>query len=502
MATGTGIVDRLDAIHARTHRWRWPVRLVLALILVPWAVHVVYTRMTVMPPSQPSSAMEDVPFADTADVERAKQLLAILDKTRTPATVGPPPSVPPGRKWVSNDGNGWWMSNKGQSAESCPLTPGTFLAVQDALRGTWDLQNRYLLPRIVTYVTSPAVQDAVDKAAALAKQPFCMPDMAAMQRLYWEYEPGSMTAALAVRARWHIAEQRDVEAAARDIAALLDLAAGLEDDGSIHRLPVAQSIRQLALTEVTYWPREVDLSPADAKVLARVLDEHALDLPRRWKEAVAGDHALVSRMMDQWYTRDEDGDGWYVPHRSQPDSPHNHLGNLTNVISLVLADRRTMEAKIAEGMRRAADAADLPYPQARKVLVGSAVAFVEVPNPADGPFVRWFGHYESMYAACLLNLARHDVARVSLALAAYKREHGRYPTVLSDFVPAYLPAVPVSPITGETIEYRLDDTHGYAILRALDNWDEVDWHLSGFRDEAWADLRLVGEDEPVRGHDG
>ncbi len=56
---------------------------------------------------------------------------------------------------------------------------------------------------------------------------------------------------------------------------------------------------------------------------------------------------------------------------------------------------------------------------------------------------------------------RHDAAvkqtvtRMRSAIAAFKRDQGRYPRTLEELVPRYLPAVPVDPATGSAKSWRL-----------------------------------------------
>jgi hypothetical protein len=56
---------------------------------------------------------------------------------------------------------------------------------------------------------------------------------------------------------------------------------------------------------------------------------------------------------------------------------------------------------------------------------------------------------------------RHDAAvkqtvtQMRSAIAAFKRDQGRYPRTLEELVPRYLPAVPVDPATGSAKSWRL-----------------------------------------------
>ncbi len=50
-----------------------------------------------------------------------------------------------------------------------------------------------------------------------------------------------------------------------------------------------------------------------------------------------------------------------------------------------------------------------------------------------------------------------DVAVVSVAMAAYHREHGMWPATLDELVPSYLPRVPLDGFDGKPLKYRLLD---------------------------------------------
>lgn len=52
-------------------------------------------------------------------------------------------------------------------------------------------------------------------------------------------------------------------------------------------------------------------------------------------------------------------------------------------------------------------------------------------------------------------LARRDAIEVAIALELYRRQHQSYPQQLAELVPNYLPAVPVDPIVGDPLHYRV-----------------------------------------------
>jgi hypothetical protein len=53
-------------------------------------------------------------------------------------------------------------------------------------------------------------------------------------------------------------------------------------------------------------------------------------------------------------------------------------------------------------------------------------------------------------------LADQEAVTTAIAIELYRRQHGRYPSALSELVPELLPSVPVDHVTGGPLVYRLD----------------------------------------------
>ena len=73
------LLDRLDAMHARLHGWRWWVRLVLATVLVPYCARFAYVRMTTLPANaalKPSNLF----FSETPEGDPTKDLQSAIAK--------------------------------------------------------------------------------------------------------------------------------------------------------------------------------------------------------------------------------------------------------------------------------------------------------------------------------------------------------------------------------------------------------------------------------------
>jgi hypothetical protein len=59
--------------------------------------------------------------------------------------------------------------------------------------------------------------------------------------------------------------------------------------------------------------------------------------------------------------------------------------------------------------------------------------------------------------ARLLLLAKRDGLLLGIALELYRRDHDQYPQTLDTLTPRYIPELPVDPLTGRTLQYRLTD---------------------------------------------
>ncbi len=172
--------------------------------------------------------------------------------------------------------------------------------------------------------------------------------------------------------------------------------------------------------------------------------------------------------LDSLYTKDSDGNGWYVPYVPATDDVLDKAGRVLNLLSLAVNDRATVAGKIESAMDRASRAIDMPYLQAIDLLNGRLGAwqqfgmYREIGNPVDGGLAQpmWYSYAYTQFIDCGMWQA---AAVTSLALSAYRTEHGAYPARLADLVPEYLQAVPIGPLHAEPLRYRLDERDGYSL---------------------------------------
>jgi hypothetical protein len=65
-------------------------------------------------------------------------------------------------------------------------------------------------------------------------------------------------------------------------------------------------------------------------------------------------------------------------------------------------------------------------------------------------------------------LARRDGIITAIALELYHRQNGTYPAGLQSLAPEFMPAVPIGPITGQPIEFRITDDKPVIYTRTVD----------------------------------
>ena len=85
--------------------------------------------------------------------------------------------------------------------------------------------------------------------------------------------------------------------------------------------------------------------------------------------------------------------------------------------------------------------------------------------------------------------AQHSSLQLAIALHRYKLAHASFPKNLTDLVPTYLSSLPVDPITGGPLHYRLDEK-GNPIVYSVGG-DRKD-------DGGYAPVNKIGEDDTAK----
>ncbi len=470
-------------------RRRWWVRLVLAVVLVPWFGHFAYTRCTGQPARpvnwnspDPSMWDENLRLPDPA-VDRTKNMVAAIQSVPALPMVPVPTTAPAGMQW-SSTGESEESQARGLTRRAIPpsgagpgaATPTFAIEPKIALIGEWNPQERYHLRQIITYLEQTATSAALDKIQSLAGQPYCLSHSSA--GLGGPFGGLAKTlqdtaTLLTVRARYHLAQRSDFAAALRDIEAVLQLAANSENTRVSIFPHIGYEQRTIALTEITLWGHEFDLSDEQRR--------QAADLIRRFQiDATAVTRAYFETWIRSFrsttaglYTDNGRGQGWFI---LRPGGSGWDWLRCENLLSPFFDDRQEAMARVdqyaEEGRAGLANLAEV-------IRAASMVAQVDfttrVPtNPLMHRQRPWAGfelpiHLQRANAMAAMVITAHGVE-------CYRRRHGHYPWNLKQLVPDILPALPTDPMSdpAEPLRYRLDDKQGY-VLRSV-GWltDEPD----------------------------
>lgn len=437
----SSILDKWDALHARVHRWRWWTRLAVAAVIVPLFWPFARSRMNT-PPADPNAlgtwhALNSTPPG-------CEDLLAAFAKIPPLPALPALPPAPAGQHWEPAAGN----------TATLPLVR---IDPAEALRGPWTPRTRHHLAAIVAYVTTPALEAALDEVAARTLDARPMVDI---------FGPFSQFRAVAkihcVRARYHLAERRDPVAAARDIRQTLELCDLLERGGTLIQHFVAAAIRDLTYEVIIKEARRIPLTQPQLKELLAALQAHPFDFKARWRSAKASEARYAAGVVDVFYTRGADGNGWFVPHTPEEDDLAERARCLLNLLSPIVNDRRTVLGKIQFVVDRTTRACDLPFREGI-ALLGDGPVPDGLGNPADGPCSMDWAYTRHMYRHFAHCMAGESAAITAIALSAYRAEHGSCPAQLSDLAPQYLTSLPIDPVTGGPLRYRLDERDGYSL---------------------------------------
>ncbi len=234
------ILDHWDAVHARAHRWRWWIRLGLAIVLLLWFWRFGHSRMYTPPVDVNALAMRGVPSPSDPDAGLAAAISRIPPLPPLPA----PPEPPAGQQWSPTAAaNDWTL-------------PRASINLQEALNGSWTPQTRYHLQAVIAYIESPQMQAALADAAEQVRT-VVLPPGYINANLPWSVR--QLAILLVVRARCHMAGRQDVVAASQDLACVLDICRMLENDGVDLQHLISIDCRNLVWDEVQHWCREFPL---------------------------------------------------------------------------------------------------------------------------------------------------------------------------------------------------------------------------------------------------
>jgi len=484
------------------HRRRWWVRLVIAIIVLPWLIPFAYTRLTTLPADpRPLDAPLDMSAAvniPDPTVDRTKEIDKAINAL-DPGTSFTVPAPPPGMMWITGKQYAELQAGKSTKLESSQGT-AYYFDVSVALNGPWIPDRRAHLAAIVKHLESKPVADALDTIAELSDEPFCLTAGTSNNQM-----AGARAAVkhLVTRSRYHLAGRQYFEAALRDMEAALQLAEGVLDDGTLIEMLVAIACRGLAVSELKDWIGEDNLSDSQLAQVGRLLDAHALDYRDAWRITVAGEIRFCLDWMDREYTRTEDGEGWFVLRRhckAEVEENRHDVFAFLNLLSPLFNDRSSAAACFRAWEPYLLAKVDEPYlygaPKSKPFVFP---VVLEPVRPAMGYTTPPPGRSAEMF---LRSVATERGTQAMAALYRHKLERGSFPQELAQLVPDYLPAVPIDPFSGKPPIYRLDAEKGYVLYSVgADGKDDggawsreeqgpdwplpVPWHKARYVHEEW-----------------
>lgn len=350
---------------------------------------------------------------------------------------------PGGPDWQS-----WSPPPPGRSAE---------LSLSIAFVGKWEPDRRLLLRAVIDYLEQPATSDTLERIASLSSEPFCLTSRSGLGQTHG-LQVRQLAWLLTARIRYHMAEKGDFESATEDVRTLLQFIAGYEDDRTTNRIRVGMVFRELATNEIMSLAREFALTREQTQPLIQWLEAHPYDARRAWALAVEGERAGLGELLDYYYTDDGSGNGRFVLYRVGEGEPDYWILHSYNLLSPLFDDRQTAGGIFAVHFEQLAKIGPLRYSRAKVILD----RLEKAQPPTVMPDLR--GRFTGTFLGIVLgHQAEHSATITSLALSAYKTEHGHYPEDLAVLVPGYMSTLPIDPFVDKPMRYRLDDRDGYVL---------------------------------------
>ncbi len=468
----------LNLVRDWFHRWRWWVRLVLALILAPWFGHFSYTRWTGKPAerldsySLGSAAWDSVLTPPDPAVDRTKDMATAIRSLPPLPMVPIPTTAPAGMTWVPANDQAASLSSlvTGQSVPGVvpPSIPTLLLELHTVGRGDWQPQERYHLQQAIGYIEQPATSLALDRIRSLVGQPYFLnryitgvggPTGVGLGDIR------KVAELLTARSRYQLAQKHDFVAALRDIDTVLGLAADIERERPCISVLTGLAFRNAGFLEVSLWGQEFDLSTDQRRQVAEMIQRHHVDVDTVARASFETEWQLTRSRLDMIYTRDSGGNGWFVVRRGE--SGLDWLA-CENLLSPLFDDRRETLGRLdqIQSSARSKLAAHIKG-NFETNQSGESTAPERFPTcpwlPTVVQLARNFQVPQYVHGANAMGAAVITIH----AIEAYHHRHGAYPADLSSLVPETLAALPPDPCDPSrgALRYRLSssDAQSYVL---------------------------------------
>lgn len=455
--------------HRRSRLWL-AIRLGLAVALLVWFGRYAYLRLTVMPPRTADNLYEGLCEQRPAEPgDATEELSAVVAVLNQPATFVRP-NPPAGYEW-SDPRAGAWLAY-GRGPWFTPRTAQTTLDVGDAINGEWTPAMRPHLQAVITWLTSQATDDQLDKLRRLRGRPYRFDVWASYPQPYPRLSATAvlqLARDLAADARYQHAERGDLPGAWEDLKTGLWIGEGLPPD-ALSSLLAKLACQMYCLDELQHMTLEHELSAELAADMDRTVGDLVPAL-EGWRPAITGEGRFWQAIVDACFTRDADGNGWLVlsaearvfsglPGYSGAGGSEARIWNLA---SIFYNDRATVEGKVRNSIAATIAAGGLEYTDAVHALDTSARYDWSI-NRLDGHRLLGSGFYATrLYQLVVRHEAARRATRLMVALNRFKAERGQYPERLSELAPTYIAELPPDPFGAPSFGYRREAPDRYTL---------------------------------------
>ena len=238
---------------------------------------------------------------------------------------------------------------------------------------------------------------------------------------------------------------------------------------------------EICLYELGRTAVEVDIPPALAQEMIRFLgDTLAFSVVDAVKSHCRA-NLDVETLLDQYYTRDSNGDGWLVLNASA-EPLTRYFGVVTeprssvwNLFSPLFYSRRTVRDMLL-GIDDDYEKLDgLDFFSAQRALP-KLLKSEHVPDICNGPMLSDFQtfNYYSM-ADAFMTVSHHRAVVIMLALSAYKHVHGGYPEKLDALTPDFIEVLYEDPYSRDPFQYYRLSPDRYGLESTSSSYNFRPW---------------------------
>ncbi len=274
--------------------------------------------------------------------------------------------------------------------------------------------------------------------------------------------------AAALRADMHDAFRTgDTHRALRAAEAIFSLGHAIALQPTLIQYLIGVTIHYMAFTELIAYANRHTVSQDCARDVIALLA--SIDMASALHTSLDGEHVFFHELIQFLYSDDGNNDGVMlfselnkhgISVSGNPRTQTYHP-RLLNLAGTLFASRKDMIQRIDDEHARLLVMAELPYPDARRMINAAEANIVD-----DWRF--------SLYrvnrpggSGLLYNQAYHRALRYGVqllyAIEGFQSEHGRLPQSLDELEESWLSPVPVDPFSGSPFIYRLldvPDKHG------------------------------------------